>query len=37
VARPPKSRELKDILSLYSEEQSPNVRPNGGKRARRRR
>jgi hypothetical protein len=37
VARPPKSRELKDILSLYSEEQSPDARPNGGKRARRRR
>src|SRR5262245_2845273 len=35
VARPPKSRELKDILASYSEVTKPNGASNGSKRARR--
>lgn len=35
VARPPKNRELKDILASYSEEAKPNGSGNGSRRARR--
>jgi len=35
VARPPKSRDLKDILASYSDEPKPNGASNGSKRSRR--
>jgi hypothetical protein len=37
VARPAKSRELRDILSLYADNPSSHKGQNGGKRTRRQR